>query len=438
MSGAPPTAPLAAAQAGDVERLLADADAAMARGDTAGIAAALEAALAIAPALPKALNWLAQAAQRRGDAAAALALYARATDAAPHAPDLWLNRAACERALGHDDAEYRSLTQALAADPAFVPARLLRGAVEEDRGRLPAALADYGLALAAIPADAGLPPMLAGLAARARDALAAYNAALAARLAADLASATAEAPLPPRFGRLVEVVTGRNRVWRSQPAGIDYPGLPAIEFFDRAAFPWLAELEAMTPVIRAEYLALFDAAPHADEPYVAYQPGEPVNQWADLNHSKRWGVRFLMRDGVPRPEVRDRCPQTAALLDRLPLLDLPGRGPAAFFSVLAPRTRIPAHTGSTNLRSIVHLGLVVPDGCGFRVGGATRAWAEGEAFAFDDTIEHEAWNDGDSPRVVLIVDAWNPALSARECDLVRRLVAGMEVVAGGTPSWSDS
>ena len=422
----------------ETDRLLADADAAMARGDAAAVERLLTAAVALNPALPKPLNWLALQAQRRGDLDAAADLFARATDADPKAPELWLNRANAERALNRPDAVQASLTAALAADPNFIPARLLRGAEAERRGDRSAAIDDYGLALAMLPDSVAVPPQLERLVAQARATLADHHATLAATLDTVFAPARAAAALPRRFERLVEVMTGQGRVWRSQPAGIDYPGLPAIEFFDRAAFPWFAELEAATATIRAEYLALFDAAPDADEPYVAYQPGEPVNQWADLNHSKRWGVRFLMRDGQPRADVLARCPQTAALLDRLPLLDIPGRGPSVFFSVLAPRTRIPAHTGSTNLRAIVHLGLIVPPQCGFRVGGDTMEWREGEAFAFDDTIEHEAWNDSDLPRVVLILDCWNPGVEPRERALVRNLLAGVESHRGAAASWADS
>ncbi len=83
------------------------------------------------------------------------------------------------------------------------------------------------------------------------------------------------------------------------------------------------------------------------------------------------------------------------MLDSLPLFDLEGRGPVAFFSLLKPHTQIPPHTGATNIRTIIHLPLIVPDGCEFRVGNETRPWVEGEAFAFDDTIEHEAWNHSD-------------------------------------------
>ncbi|MFX8320196.1 aspartyl/asparaginyl beta-hydroxylase domain-containing protein, partial [Acinetobacter baumannii] len=85
---------------------------------------------------------------------------------------------------------------------------------------------------------------------------------------------------------------------------------------------------------------------------------------------------------------------------RLPLARIPGRAPNAFFSLLRPHSRIPPHTGVTNTRAIVHLALDVPPDCAFRVGGETRPWVEGTAFAVDDTLEHEAWNDSASPRAV--------------------------------------
>jgi aspartyl/asparaginyl beta-hydroxylase (cupin superfamily) len=93
------------------------------------------------------------------------------------------------------------------------------------------------------------------------------------------------------------------------------------------------------------------------------------------------------------------------------------------FSVLDARTRIPPHTGSTNVRLVVHLPLVLPGPARFRVGNVTREWKMGEAWVFDDTIEHEAVNDADSPRTILILDVWNPFLSEAE----RALVSAMMV-----------
>ena len=90
-----------------------------------------------------------------------------------------------------------------------------------------------------------------------------------------------------------------------------------------------------------------------------------------------------------------RCRRTAAVLAQIPQVDIPGRGPTASFSILDAHTRIPAHTGVTNTRVTVHLPLIVPPGCGFRVGGETRESQVGTGWVFDDTIEHEAWNDSD-------------------------------------------
>ena len=105
-------------------------------------------------------------------------------------------------------------------------------------------------------------------------------------------------------------------------------------------------------------------------------------------------------------------------------LDLPfisTRAPGILFSRLAAGARIPPHTGMINTRLICHLPLIVPPGCGFRVGGERREWREGELLVFDDTVEHEAWNHGDSDRIILIFDIWRPELSAEE----RRAVTAM-------------
>jgi aspartyl/asparaginyl beta-hydroxylase (cupin superfamily) len=102
--------------------------------------------------------------------------------------------------------------------------------------------------------------------------------------------------------------------------------------------------------------------------------------------------------------------------------DVPGASPNAMFSLLAPRTRIPPHTGVANTRLVCHLPLIVPADCGFRCGATIREWRVGESFVFDDTIEHEAWNDSDELRVVLIIDLWAPALGPREREAVAAVI----------------
>jgi aspartyl/asparaginyl beta-hydroxylase (cupin superfamily) len=108
------------------------------------------------------------------------------------------------------------------------------------------------------------------------------------------------------------------------------------------------------------------------------------------------------------------------------------------FSILKPRTRIPPHTGVANTRLVLHLPLIVPEGCGFRVGGETRAWREGDAWVFDDTIEHEAWNDSDEPRAILICDVWSPHLSLWERERIAEVVAALDHFNAGQAQGGDA
>jgi aspartyl/asparaginyl beta-hydroxylase (cupin superfamily) len=103
------------------------------------------------------------------------------------------------------------------------------------------------------------------------------------------------------------------------------------------------------------------------------------------------------------------------------MADISGVCPNALFSALAPKTHIPPHNGETNARLVAHLPLIIPDDCGIRVGFEQRQWHPGEVIVFDDTLEHEAWNNSDELRVVLIFDVWNPLLSDTERKLVNAL-----------------
>ena len=198
-----------------------------------------------------------------------------------------------------------------------------------------------------------------------------------------------------------------------------FPYLNNVEFLPREQFPWLETVEAATHAIREELLGVLSVDQAGIQPYIAYDENQPIAQWKELNHSRRWGAYFLQNEGRRVEEHMARCPRTVATLAELPQVDIPGHGPTAFFSILDAHTRIPPHTGVTNTRLTVHLPLIVPAGCGFRVGGEIREWQVGTAWVFDDSIEHEAWNDSDVPRAILIFDIWNPALTPLERDLVR-------------------
>ena len=269
-----------------------------------------------------------------------------------------------------------------------------------------------------------MPSGLRGPLARAREVVAEQARALAEHLRGALSDLRAQCHCADlrRFDESLDVLAGINKVYNAEPIQFHYPRLPAIPFFEREHFPWMKTLEAATDTIRGELMTLLDAGLAGFAPYVQYAPGTPENQFASLNHNARWSSLWLWKDGERREQAVARCPQTAAILDELPLADLPRFAPTALFSALAPHTRIPPHTGSTNTRLLVHLPLVLPGPAGFRVGNETREWKIGTAWAFDDTIEHEAWNDADATRVIMIFDIWNPLLSAAERELITALL----------------
>ncbi|MGI9169235.1 MAG: aspartyl/asparaginyl beta-hydroxylase domain-containing protein [Caulobacteraceae bacterium] len=365
----------------------------------------------------------AKAALRARDGRAALDWLSRIEPAQADA-DTFLDKALALRMLGDLGSAVAALDGALALEPKHFLALLSKGALLERLGRAKQAAATYRNALTVAPPDDVLPPSLAAPVERARQAVRLNTDALADHLRASLTELRESFRGEPldRFDESLEIFSGRTRAYVQEPLLLNYPCLPAIAFHDRRDFPWLAELEAATADIAEEYQAVAEVRAGEFAPYIAYPPGAPVNQWGELNHSPRWSSFFLWRDGVRQDGACAACPRTAALLARLPMADQPGFAPTAMFSVLEARTRIPPHTGSANTRLIVHLPLVLPGPAAFRVGNVTRPWRMGEAWLFDDTIEHEAWNDADAARAILILDIWNPLLSPAERTLVSAMM----------------
>ena len=366
-----------------------------------------------------------QAALQRGDRAGALALVREAERAAPADKALKMQRAMVCRALGDFPGALDALDEALSLDPYDYVARLSKGALVERVSGERAAATVYRNALAIAPPDDELPAPLRAPTERARQVLTRTTEALEAHLRARTGAVKAEMSdeARRRFDESVGVYSGRARVYVQEPLLLHYPRLPAIPFYDRSLFPWFAELEAATDMIRGELEVALEAARDDFAPYIAYPKGVPVNQWGELNHSRLWSSFFLWRDGARQEAACRLCPKTAALLERLPMCEQPGFAPTAMFSALEANTRIPPHTGSTNVRLLCHLPLILPGPAGFRVGGETREWKMGQAWVFDDTIEHEAWNDADQLRVILIFDVWNPCLDVGEREYVKALLS---------------
>jgi hypothetical protein len=376
------------------------------------------------PEHPQALFHLGQHALLRKDHARAQALLERAGRALPTEPAIPLNLSFVHRANGDATAEMAALTAALAIDPYFYPALLAKGLLVERSGNKRQAARLFRDVLAIAPAPDQLPPELRDKLDHARKAVDENAAALAAELAKRTAPVRARhaGEALDRYEECEAVQLGRRNIYTQAPSLLHFPRLPAIPFYPCELFPWLPALEAASDTIRDELLVVLREDTAGMRPYVSYSQGAPVAQWAELNHSPRWSAFFLWEHGVRNEAHCARCPQTAAVLDSVPMMDCPGYAPTVLFSILSPKTHIPPHSSVTNARLVTHLPLIAPKGCRFRVGNETRPWKDGEAWVFDDTIEHEAWNDSDHLRVIMMIDIWNPLLSPAERDLVSVLL----------------
>ena len=375
----------------------------------------------------------AMSALQAGDAARALAVLDEAAAIDPANPDVPMNSALALRMRGDLPGALRALDAALAIEPYSLMALLSKGTLVEQLGRPRDAAKIFRNALKIAPPESALPPHLKPVLEHARQAVnrntEAKNAFLRAQTA-QMRAKHAGADLS-RFDECLDILSGAKKAYVQEPLFLTFPKLPPLTFYPREHFPWMAALEAQTEVIRDELVAQLKVYWEKFHPYMQIPAGAPLNQWAALNQSPDWSSLHLWRDGRKVAENCALFPRTTAILDGLPMADQPGFAPTAMFSVLQPRTTIPPHTGSSNTRLIAHLPLIIPEGCRFRVGNDTRPWVMGESFVFDDTIEHEAWNDSDQLRAVLIFDVWNPLLSQAERDLVSAMTTALNVYDAG-------
>jgi aspartate beta-hydroxylase len=211
---------------------------------------------------------------------------------------------------------------------------------------------------------------------------------------------------------------------RQLPKFLFFPGLPPTTWFARELFPWYEALEANVAAIGQELAAVM-ASQQGLEPFLKFHKPEDVQGYLGGVDKPVWDAYFFYRHGERYDQHHRDCPRTSAALAAVPLCHIREHAPEVCFSVLTPGTHILKHRGVTNTRLVTHLPLIVPDNCAISVGGEERVWHAGECFTFDDTFEHEAWNRGDSTRVVMLLDVWNPHLTEAERDAVTVLVEGI-------------
>jgi aspartyl/asparaginyl beta-hydroxylase (cupin superfamily) len=387
--------------------------------------------LEIDPSHGRSLTALGLRAFHKGDLQAARAAFQRVVDASGSEPQQWINLALACRQLKDEAGEESAIQRALSLDPTDLVALILRADLLERQGKThQAARAHSAVATVSPPLDR-LHPDLKPAVSHALAYREKYQREFGTFLDRFLEpyQQTFAGENLKRFRDSLDIMVGRKKRYDSHSVIYHYPNLAAIEFFDRADFPWLDEIEAATDEVRSEFIEILNAE-EGFTPYITYPQDVPHNQFAELNNSPRWSAFHLYKLGGRIEENAAKCPITMKAIDGVPQPDLPGRTPAAMFSLLKPKTRIPPHTGVTNVRLVTHLALIIPENCGFRVGNDTRQWVPGKAWVFDDTIEHEAWNDSDKLRVVLIFDIWHPHLTPPERAMITALTAGVKAFSG--------
>jgi aspartyl/asparaginyl beta-hydroxylase (cupin superfamily) len=371
-------------------------------------------------------------AQRRLADARAMLGQALALD--PAYVPAWLNSAAVMRAQGDFAGAQEAVTGALRQQPLNYPALLMRASLFEAQMKPRQAAQAYNIALSQMPSFDSMDPGLQRASRHALDFHARSRREMDDFLRRQFAArrpAGASAPAR-RMSQFVDFLGGNRKPYWSCPTNFFYPGLLSIEFWDRDQFPFLDAMEAATDKVREELLGVLDqeAASSELEPYMQRPDDEPVEQFGELNHSRKWSAYHFAFYGKPYEKHRNACPVTAGLLDALPYPVIPNRSPAAMYSILEPHTHIPPHHGASNVRLLGHLPLVLPGNGRFRVGNSLREWRMGEAMIFDDTIEHEAWNDSDQMRTVLIFDIWHPQLTADEREFITEMMGALDSFNG--------
>ncbi len=363
----------------------------------------------------------------QGNAVAARDLFQQATVSKDVDASAWLGLAFANARLGEYQATLDAVDRALELEPHNLRALLFKGDHLAQYQQTRKALVFYKAALKLASRLDKIPPDIETGLKRAQ--------ASCQRFAADyedylLAVLEKQGYRPgsgnPRFQQALDIAFGKQEIFYQQPTRFYYPGLPQIQFYERSAFPWLEELEAAIDKLRSELLAVMQDLGNFS-PYL--QSGPDAVNFNDTSNldSADWGAFYFYQEGLLVEENAARCPATIAALNIAPLPRVPGNTPHALYSRLAGKTKIPPHTGLLNTRLICHLPLLVPPNCGgLRVGSQVQQFTEGEAYVFDDSFEHEAWNNSDRDRVVLLFDIWRPELDDEERELIGAMLQAVQ------------
>lgn len=409
--------------------------------DVAGQAIAAEllyiALLREFPGVPALVRRLARLANLRGDAERAVALLSNCRAGAEDDGNVALELAQSLAAAGRSAEAERTLEALVAASPDHTIGWLVLGRLREIQGDSPGALKAWYQAVVRSQRNGrwhdmdSTPLQWRDLVVRAiervRDGrrelfFGAYDSLRALHGASELR-------------RVDRALAGWMREWdatpvdpRQRPRFFYFPGLPDGPYHDPMLQPWARRLAEAFGDIRDDALRVTvedGALPNFIDP----PDGGRGDEYVDgEGPNPSWKAFFFYRHGERLDENHARCPKTSAVLESIEQCRIHEEAPEILFSVLAPGSHIKAHHGVSNVRLVMHLPLVVPPDCALRlVDHGDHVWEEGRLVLFDDTFLHEAWNHSSRTRLVLLMDCWNPHLSAVEKVAVKQLI---ETISG--------
>ena len=361
------------------------------------------------------------AALRASRADEAQAHFQAAIDAGLATTKSWLGLTLASLVLGDNRAAEASVDEVLVREPHSLRGLIIKGDLLLGRDEQRQAVSHYNLVMRLAATLADIPPQLQQDLVRIQGRLDQISQAFQAQLLDRLqAGGYRRDASSARFNRGLDMLMGKAereddaQPFPQKPHAFYLPDMPYQPFYPSEELPWVKEVETATDAMKAELSTFLASRAQAFAPYIHGGPELPGQTPDALKYHDNWTAAFLIRDGAEDSEWSAGCPTVSALMDTLPLTAIKGFSPSVLFSKLKPGARIDPHTGLLNCRLICHLPLVVPAGCGLRVGDERRDVVRGEVWAFDDSINHEAWNNSADDRIVLIFDVWHPDLTEQE------------------------
>lgn len=369
-----------------------------------------------------------------GRTAEALVVFQQAVDENMATPRCWLGLSLAALTQGDVPRAENAIDAVLKEEPHNLRALIIKGDILLGKNDFQNASSYYNLILRLAANLTDVPPQLATDLDRVETRLQQLGEMFQQHLVDRLSSAGYRRnQASTRFNNSLDMLLGRKQrkdlseQFPQTPHAFYVDDMAYCTFFPTEELPWMPHLEAHTDLIEQELNALLDQSAERFSPYVHSGLEQPQNTETALLDSHDWTSAFLWQDGKPETDILAACPETAALMADLPLTRINGLAPSVLFSKLDAGAKIDPHTGLLNCRLICHLPLTVPAGCGLRVGDESRETQRGRGWAFDDSVSHEAWNNSEDPRTILLFDVWRPELDSQERHLITSL---LEAVSG--------